>query len=290
MFYYLLLFGACTLSCIQVMFQKATVKRYGSGLINTYRAGVISAIVFLLIMFAVGKRITLTPFSFGLAIFFALINIVCIYFAFSVMKIGILSRYSLFLNLGGLVIPFIYGVLFNGDPLTAGKIICLVLVIAALMLNIDFKSKDSKKAIIYYLVVFCLNGLACVTLAFHQNNPWNFEIISSESFTMLYMVIYGLMSLAIYIAMSIKAGKQEPIEKKWLYIGLTGGSGVLYGFANLTSTICLLHVEPSMQYPIMTGGAIVLAGIAGLFFKEKITWKYIVSCILVIVGTTAILL
>ena len=63
-----------------------------------------------------------------------------------------------------------------------------------------------------------------------------------------------------------------------------------YGVGNLLAVICLLHIEPSFQYPIVTGGGIILAGLGGLFFREKITWRFLVSCALVMAGTVAMAL
>jgi drug/metabolite transporter (DMT)-like permease len=281
----------CVLSQVKLSFQKAYVKEYGSSARYTCLQSVISSAIFVGMMMLEGSFPKYTHFSFAVAIIFALLNSICMLISFAVLRIGEMSRYSLFLHLGGLIIPFAYGIFFNGDALTVGKIICLVCVLSALFVSIQLKGKTgSIKALLMYLAVFCINGIGCVLLAFHQNNLLGLENVSSDSFTILYMVLYGLMMLILALFLRLKEGKQPPIPKKHLLVLYSGGSGVCYGVGNLLLVICLLHIEPSFQYPIITGGGIILAGIGGLFFGEKITWRFLVSCALVLVGTIALAL
>jgi multidrug transporter EmrE-like cation transporter len=78
--------------------------------------------------------------------------------------------------------------------------------------------------------------------------------------------------------------------KRGLDIAYSVGNGVFYGAANLISLICLSHVDPSAQFPILTGGSIVMAGVVGrLFFREKITLRFVIATVLVI-GATLLLL
>ena len=53
--------------------------------------------------------------------------------------------------------------------------------------------------------------------------------------------------------------------------------------------IGLLHIETSAQFPILTGGSLVVAGIVGLFFGEKITRRFLLSAALVLAGTLLLL-
>ena len=41
------------------------------------------------------------------------------------------------LCLGGMLLPFVYGIVFLGEALTAGKVICVVLIAAAMALSVE---------------------------------------------------------------------------------------------------------------------------------------------------------
>jgi multidrug transporter EmrE-like cation transporter len=82
------------------------------------------------------------------------------------------------------------------------------------------------------------------------------------------------------------------VDKKQNLIALSaaGGYGIVNGLGNLIALICLLKIEPSAQYPIITGGCIAFSMIFGvIFFKEKITKRKILSLVAILLGTAILL-
>lgn len=67
-------------------------------------------------------------------------------------------------------------------------------------------------------------------------------------------------------------------------------SGVSYGFGNLLLALSLLHVEPSAQFPLITGGSILVAGLFGLILGERINKKFVISTAAVMAGCILLLL
>lgn len=294
---YILVILSCLFSSCQMGFSKAYSAKYGSGMRAVYRNSVLSGLVFVVIM-GVKDLITKNPFemtgfSFVMAIIFALINAVCIIFLFGGFKHGEVSKVTLFTNLGSLMIPTIFGFFYSGEKVTVGKIICLALITVALFFNLDFKAKgSSKKAVLYYIVIFIMNGLAGVTMVIHQKNVWGFTPTNEDDLTTMIMFLYALMCLCVlgylYGFMPVKKEDTGKVENMPLCIALSGGNGLLYGIATLLSTVALADIATSVQYPLLTGGGVVLGGIVGLVFGEKINWKFAVSCALVILGTIAL--
>ncbi|MBR4072220.1 MAG: hypothetical protein IKK26_06675 [Clostridia bacterium] len=294
MIYYFLVILSCILTSCQMGFTKAYSAKYGDGMRAVYRNSVLSGLAFVIIM-GVKDLITRNPFemtgfSFVIAIIFALINAICIIFLFGGFKNGEVSRVVLFTNLGCLMVPTIFGFFYSGEPVTLGKIICLVLITCALLVNLDFKAKDSnKKAILYYIVIFIMNGLACVVLAIHQKNKWGFVPTNEDDLTTMIMFLYAVICLCVlgylYGFRPVKESDTGKVENMPLCIGLSAGNGVLYGVATLLQTISLAFIPTSVQYPLLTGGGVVLGGLLGVVFGEKIDKKFAISCVLVIAGT-----
>ena len=289
--YYLLLVAVCLLGGLRLVFNKMYVNKYGAGLKSVYWFTFLSCAVFSVLMLSIGTKIRITAFSLTLAIIFALINAVCTYFGFSVLRVGNVSKYTLFLYLGGMILPFLYGAFFNGDHMGIGRILCLLFVSAALVVNINRQGEETRKARLYYIFIFLLNGIASVLLSFHQNNNFGFENVSTSEFTVLYMMILSLLSLFMVILLHGIEGKRGEGKKvkHGADLALAVGFGITYGVGNLLTTLCMLHIEPSFQFPIITGGSIVISGLIGLFFEEKIGKKFVISATLVMIGTILIL-
>lgn len=293
---YILIVLACLLSSCQMGFTKGYSAKYGDGMRAVYRFSCLSGIVYAVLMtvksLIMKEALTMTGFSFIIAVVFALINAVCILFMFGAFENGEASKVVLFSNLGLLVLPTLFGfsgILYPREEVNSGKIICLILVAAALFVNIDLKAKsgNAKKALVFYLVLFVMNGLAGITQAYHQSKLGVYDCADENSLMIMIMLLYAVMCFIVLTVLRIKNGKGEKIDNLPLCIGLAAGNGMLYGVSNLLTTISLATIDASIQYPILTGGAIVLGGLIGKIFGESLNWKFAVSSVLVILGTCA---
>ena len=216
----------------------------------------------------------------------------CTVAGFRTLAIGNVSTYTLVLQLGGLIIPFLYGMLLGGDDNTWQKWVCIVLIVGALAVNTEWKKgKSSREALLWYGLLFLLNGAACVVLAIHQKtpNPFGAAAVDAKAFTMLYMLFTSFFAFVIFLVLRIKDGKEKNAPRHGLDFAYSAGYGAFYGVANLLIALCLSHIEPSAQFPIITGGSIIIAGLVGLFFKEKITLRFVIAAVLVVAGTLLLL-
>ena len=174
--------------------------------------------------------------------------------------------------LGGMLLPFILGVGFYNEELSLFKIICCLLIVVSVLLNIK-KGTQDKKAIIYYMAVFVLNGLAGVISKIHQSS----DLPHSDSSG--FMMLTSLVTVVICAVMLLVKYKTIPVikGKELLY---ASGYGVFNGVGNLFLLISLVHLPASVQYPLVTGGVMLFSTLISAIRKEKITKKeYIAAAI-----------
>ena len=73
-------------------------------------------------------------------------------------------------------------------------------------------------------------------------------------------------------------------------LGAAGGYGVVNGVAEVLVLLSIMHIEPSVQYPIITGGCVVLSVVFGLFFREKITRRNALCALITLIGTLVLMI
>ncbi len=209
-----------------------------------------------------GDAFQYSLFSMLLAFLSAAKNVLSAYLSIMVLSRANLSVYSLYSMLGGMLLPFGYAILFCGEPLTWQKCVCTVLVMGALLLGLRGKDsvpeekRQQGSPLPWYLGVFVMNGLSGVFSTIHQRAG---EIAVSASAYSLMERVWGLLIVAVVLLVCRSRGQDIRLQKPLRSIGSTVGFGVITTLANLILLIALLHVDASIQYPIVTGGVIVLS-------------------------------
>lgn len=284
--YYLMLVFAAVMCSVQFVFIKYFQKIRG--------ASVFGAVFFTACAFAVMCFLALcinlfhvqfTWFSFGIAIPYAICIIVMMVFSIKALEYVELSFYSMFTMLGGMLLPFFYG-LCIGEKMTAMKGVGLVFIAIAMLLTVKSGKKLSLKATLYYIAVFVLNGTFGIYTKIHQSG--SMEAVGSLDFIILYSGLVVVMSLIILpILYKISGGMQavESGKARFFSIASTAGYACLNGGANFILLTCAIKLDASVQYPILTGGCIFFSAIFGLLFGEKVTIKVVLSILSVILGT-----
>lgn len=273
MLYYSLVIIATIMFALQFLFNQKFQQSYGSDSKATfvfmfYKSAVASVIMLIIS----GFKIQITPFSVLLAAVSSVSGILMLHFSLKAFSIANLSVYSVFSMLGGMILPFLLGVCFYDEKLSFLKIVCCALIVLAVLLNIQ-KGEQGKKALLYYMAVFVLNGLAGVISKIHQSS--SYKIVDSTSFTLL-INFTSVIICAIYLLIKCK---KIPLlkDKNLLY---SSGYGILNGVGNLLLLIALINLPASVQYPLVTGGVMVFSTIISVLQKEKLTKKdYIATAV-----------
>lgn len=268
--YYLLVLSAVFLFSLQFLFNQKFQQSRGESLESALEFSLYKSIVIVVIMLFIGKfSIQITPFSVLMATLYAVSGIAMTAFSMKAFAVANLSVYSVFSMLGGMLLPFVLGIGFYNEELSLFKLLCCLLIIVSVLLNIK-KGKQDKKAIIYYMAVFVLNGMAGVLSKIHQSS--SLPHTDSTGFMLISSLITAIIS-AVWLLVSYK--KLPLIKGKNLLY--TAGYGVFNGIGNLFLLISLSNLPASVQYPLVTGGVMVFSTAISALRKEKITAKEYVA-------------
>jgi drug/metabolite transporter (DMT)-like permease len=283
MLYYLLLIIATVLFAFQMFFNQQFQRLRGNGLEASLTfSAYVHCVIFFLMLCINGFRMEWSWFSAGLALVRAVMDVAFGYCAIKALSCASLSVYSTFSMLGGMLLPFVYGLAFAEETLTLPKILSCLMISFALFFTVE-RGKHSKKAIFYYFCVFTLNGLYGVVAAVHQKFPA--LAVDSQSFS----AIASLFTVVLAVLLNLLTAKKFPLLKKpeVKYVGLFG---ICCGLGNLLLLIALKHVNASVQYPIITGGTMVVSTLICVMRKEKLGFRDFLATAIAFGATVLIIL
>ena len=193
-----------------------------------------------------------------------------------------LSMFSVFAMLGGMALPFAQGILFYGEELTLGKILCFVFIFISLLLTIR-KDEKIKSGIPYYIGVFILNGMSGVYSKFFAEADYS---KTSEAGYSMWIAVMGV----ILPSLILPFVRKEKLVLKPVSYGAIGLYGVLMKTANLLLLIALAHIPASAQYPMVTGGVMISSTLLCFFTDNKPSKRDILSVIIAFAGIMLLVL
>lgn len=284
--YYALLVFATVLFAFAFYLNQRVERECESGFDTAVLFSTVSwAETFVLLMILMRAQVQFTPFSLlcaGIHSFFLILFAVLNLKALSKVD---LSKYSMFTMLGGMLVPFVAGILFFSEPLTWGKVLCCILVIAALYLD-SHSAKTDKKAILYLIAVFFVNGSFGVITTVHQKS--GMQVVGTLQYMCMqaaFISIFGLIWLAVK---RIKTKKLKIVKTKKVYISM-----LLYGLINNGAELILLvaikHVQATVQYPIITGGVIIFSTLLSMLTGENKNYKSLIPVGIAFAGLLCLL-
>ena len=310
--YYAMLIGASFLFGSQFMVTKAFEKNYGKtvraslsfSLLYSLFAGVI---FFILKLISSGTVFNLNPFSLCMAFGLSLVNILSSAIGIKTLALGDIAVYSLFLMLGGMIVPFFAGIVFLKESVSVCNLIGVAIMIIALCLPVFFGKKnknageaqtdgDTKKktSVFFYVLcvfLFILNGLSSTLSKF--NSVREGAALGAE-FTFYTYGIQFVISLAAF-ALTTASGKSDKTQNEEkqpgilfrpVAIGCGAAFGAVNGTAFLMSSVAAEHVVAVAQYPLITGATILFSSLlAFLFYREKPTALQLVQIVISLAAT-----
>lgn len=284
---YLMLIFAASLFSIQFFFQKKFESDYGkdirSALVFSAGTGFGMAIISLIIALFMGGM-QITSFSLVVGFVHGLASFLFVYCSLKALQYANLSVFSVFSMLGGMLLPFFYGIFFapEKEQVTLGKVICCALISLAVLCTVSVESKNNKKAYFYYISVFLTNGITSVCASVHQNYPqvnvdsYSYMVISSA-----WLMILGFLFLPFIRGKKVKLSKSS--------IQQMSGFSLCSGIGNIILLLVLNHLDASVQFPYSTGAAVVISSVISIIIGEKIKKNEIVAVIIAFFATVAMM-
>ena len=233
---YLLVGAALVLLVLYFVANKFVQKKLGAGiesaLTYTCSRGLLSALLMFTAYLVINRRLPeIRPYSLIMAALLA--TCVCAYMmlGFKIMALGSLSVFTVFLMLGGMIVPYLYGVIFLDEAINAPRIIGIVLMVVSMFfpligdlrsaraaapdtaeVNAPDPSKTRRRVLfcVFCLLVFLLNGFVSVISKTHAAGVLDYPASDSLTFVVLTSLGCGVISGAALIVVRLaKRGKSR---------------------------------------------------------------------------------
>lgn len=273
----------------EFIFTKLYEKECGSDYKATVNFTLISGVLMLLMLLICnGFTVQFSTFSIIMATLFALVNVIANVIAIKAVSIGSVAIFTLFMMLGGTIVPFVFGAVFLNEIVKPVYIIAVALLVVALALPIfDKTEKNEKNKKMFWvfiglcLILFFLNGANTIIGKVHQIN---INAVSTIDFLTIKYMVRVLCGIVMVLTC--------PAENKYKNIFTKNSvkSGFGYAFVHVTATIlqlyCALTVDACLMYPLVTGGCLIFTPLlAFILFKEKINKFVLTEIVLSVIAT-----
>ena len=285
---------------LQKVYQNRYCKNTKDLLLLPLLRGVFSVIIYVAIL---GFTFKFSGFTAIMALIFALCNSYNTVIGLVIMKQCSMATFSMFIMIGGMLLPFLAGIIFLGESLTVFNVIAMVLLLLGIFAIYAQKGKFkmTKLGTILCISVFFVNGCTSITSKFHQININALSSMDFASWIAVWIVvIMGLLYIG-YSLYSLKRKKQEektqedkplvekkPIDKKALVLSMA----IMFALGAITciTNVCQFKgastIPASVIYPVNTGGTIVLLTLFGaVCYKEKLNKASIIGVSLGLIAT-----
>lgn len=310
---YAFLAGACICFSFQFIFSKLFQRRTDGTLHASMWSNLLSGISLFAVFFCInvcinGLKPGFNPVSFGLASVYALSSIVCTCASLAGMSVTTVAAITLYTLLGGVVLPFFYGIIMLSERPSAFRFTGVFLLVAATVIpyivnsfsekkdagDSRSNSKQKIKAAVCCAVVFLTNGLiSIVTTAATRVN----DALSEYDFLLQGTAVRIAVSVIIIIVLTLRSRSKNPLPKDAgegkevsakIFFLLTVFSffyAMLNGAGNIFSLNCAKTMDASLQYPVISASCIVISAVTGLvLFKERPAKGDIAGICLSVVG------
>jgi len=293
---YLMLVIAAILLAFDFALSKLYQKRAGTSLKAGFFFNALLGFFTALIFWGMnGFAFHVSPFSLAMAVMISVIGMSYSFFGFRILKSGSMALYTLFLMVGGMVIPYVWGLLFLDEPFSILRTVGLALLIFAVACsNLPQKGhRIGRTVLLMCITVFFLNGFVSVFSKLHQIEATQ-PTVNTTEFVLLTGIIKFFLAGIAYTVLSLrdrKSGKEEVLKPRLLQVlPLIVLSTVLSGGSYLLQLTGAANLPATLLYPFITGGSIIFSAIVGVIaFREKLSRNLILSIALCFIGTLLLL-
>ncbi len=289
---YGMLLLAAALLAVDFAINKLYQKNAGTSLKAGFRFNLLLGGLTALVFWGIGGfTFRITTFSAILAAAMALFGMAYTLLGFRILRSGSMALYTLFLMVGGMTVPYIWGLCFLNEAFSPLRTLGLVLLIGAVAVSNGRLKRGRAEwgLLLLCLTVFALNGMVSVLSKLHQISAvW--ETVSATQFVMLSGVFKAVLAGVAYGIVCVRERKEKPrqtakVQLRWLF-PLVACSAVVGGVSYWLQLEGAVHLEATVLYPFITGGSMVFSTLIGIVaFRERPSRTVLLGVALSFVGT-----
>lgn len=254
----------------------------GSGTVPTVLFLIFSNAAGVLVMLVVNRfHVGFTPFTLLSAAVAALNSMLYTFCSLKALSRINLSLYSVFAMLGGMMLPFLAGLLFYREPMTVGKGVCVALIVAALALTV--KRDGTRGGAVYYAGVFVCNGMSGVLTKLFLEAPYEKTDAAGYSVWIALVTLFAALCALPFLRKNL----HRPGVKAVLW---SGGCGVVGRVANYWLVLALAVLPASVQYPFVTGGTMIVSTLLGYAVGQRPSRRELLAVALAFLGVLLLVL
>ncbi len=283
--YYLFLLIAVILLAGDFALNKVYQRRAGTCAKAGFKFNALMGLFAAAIFWAVGGfKLHFSPYSLILATGFSLAVMLYNLCGFRIMKQGSMALYTLFLMSGGMLLPYVCGLAFWGEPFSVWRTVGLAIILAAVVLSNGAGGKIDKKILLLCCAVFALNGVTSICSKLNQ-----IEMVLPTVGATEFVIYTGLTRFVMSGVGYLCTKKDEQFvacAKKGAVWPLILLAAVVDGISYFLQLLGAANLPATVLFPFVTGGTMVFSTLAGmLFFKEKPAKSTLLGVGLSFVGT-----
>lgn len=206
---------------------------------------------------------------------------------FKILKsLGSMAMYTLSLMSGGMVLPYICGIVFLNEPFTYLRTVGLILIIASVVLANLSNLNSARKEIIMCIAVFLLNGCVSIVSKIHQTQTI-YKAVSASDFVAFGGMFKFLISGAIFLTVKNKiTEKNVNMNNIPRALVIIAASAVASGVSFMLQLKGASKLPATVLYPFITGGSIIFSAIiGGVVYRERTSLRLALSLAVCFVGT-----
>lgn len=247
----------------------------------------IGALPVLLITLFLGQSRTLSLFTLGSAVGFAVVNLLAQLFYIKAISCGSMTLTTL-ITCCGFIISTVFSVLWYAEPVRILQVVLLPLLILALALTMNLeRGRCNVRWILYAAGSMVSTGLIGVMQKVHQESAYSGEI---GMFLLIAFAVMAAVSAVLFLgsrgsgadgAARVRGAARMRPDMTTL---LAAGSGAALGTVH-SLNLYLSGVLPAILFfPIANGGLILMtAAVSMVVFREKLNVKQWVGLIMGVV-------
>lgn len=265
--------------CLDKQYQRIAGTSMRTGLRYNIIWGALVTVIFFVIN---GCKLNITKFSLIMAVAFALCIVIYKIIGLTILKSGGISLYTMFLMTGGMIVPYVYGLISLGESFEILPFIGLITVLTAVVMAYYGTVKFSKTLLVLCIIVFVVNGLTSVITKVHQTETV-MPAVSSMELLILTSLSRSILSAIAYPFAVKSDNAKTPFPRSCITVIIV--SALICGVSNMINFTYAKTIPATVIYPIITGGTILFSILGDrLIFKEKLTKKMTIGVVLCIIG------